>query len=130
MAVSTSATKSKVSSRGGSSISPSSGLGRGHRSRQPGKISGVALARGNSKQLALLQTSASASASSASRTSSTAGFGGIMGEHTVGSWRAKEDYLIKFSYIPPGASAAQAQLNSCADANLSQTLGRERGPNY
>ncbi|CAD7945208.1 unnamed protein product [Amoebophrya sp. A120] len=64
-----------------------------------------------SQQLSLMQTGTSMRKS-----------GNIMGEHTVGSWRAKEDYLIKYSYIPPGASAAQAQLNSCGDANLAQTL--------
>ncbi|CAD7950844.1 unnamed protein product [Amoebophrya sp. A25] len=67
-------------------------------------------------KLSLMQTTAQTSARA------TMGSGGIMGEHTVGSWRSKEDYLIKFSFVPPGATSAQAQLNSCSDANLAQTL--------
>lgn len=42
--------------------------------------------------------------------------------HQVGNWRAKEDYLIKFQYVPPGAAADGAILNSCSLSNLAQTL--------
>ena len=43
-------------------------------------------------------------------------------QHTVGNWRAKEDYLIKHQYIPPGAGPADAILNSCSLERLAQTL--------
>jgi TM2 domain-containing membrane protein YozV len=43
-------------------------------------------------------------------------------QHTVGNWRAKEDYLIKNQYIPPGAGPEDAILNSCSLSKLAQTL--------
>jgi hypothetical protein len=43
-------------------------------------------------------------------------------QHTVGNWRAQEDYLIKNQYIPPGGSADNAILNSCSLERLAQTL--------
>jgi hypothetical protein len=43
--------------------------------------------------------------------------------HRVGNWRGQEDYLIKYEFIPPGASVTQgASLNSCSLQRLSQTL--------
>jgi len=42
--------------------------------------------------------------------------------HTVGNWRAEPDYLITHEFIPPGASAKTAGLNSCSLSRLSQTL--------
>jgi len=43
-------------------------------------------------------------------------------QHTVGNWRAKEDYLIKHQYIPPGSGPENAILNSCSLERLAQTL--------
>lgn len=34
--------------------------------------------------------------------------------HSVGNWRQNRDYLVQYEYVPPGQSAASAQLNSCA----------------
>jgi len=42
--------------------------------------------------------------------------------HNVGNWRAEQDYLIRHQFIPPGASAKSASLNSCSLTRLSQTL--------
>mmetsp|Transcript_134106 Transcript_134106/g.286761 ORF Transcript_134106/g.286761 Transcript_134106/m.286761 type:complete len:588 (-) Transcript_134106:165-1928(-) len=42
--------------------------------------------------------------------------------HKVGNWRAENDYLIDFEFIPPGSSAKEALLNSCALTRLSQTV--------
>jgi len=42
--------------------------------------------------------------------------------HNVGNWRGQPDYLIKHEFIAPGASAKEANLNSCSLTTLSQTL--------
>jgi TM2 domain-containing membrane protein YozV len=42
--------------------------------------------------------------------------------HTVGKWRQEEDYLIKYEFVPPGSSPADAVINSCGLQRLSQTL--------
>mmetsp|Transcript_57712 Transcript_57712/g.91740 ORF Transcript_57712/g.91740 Transcript_57712/m.91740 type:complete len:535 (-) Transcript_57712:115-1719(-) len=43
--------------------------------------------------------------------------------HRVGNWRGQPDYLVKYEFIPPGASVTQgASLNSCSLQRLSQTL--------
>lgn len=42
--------------------------------------------------------------------------------HSVGNWRSKPDYLLKFQYVPPGATTQTALLNSCSLQNLAQTL--------
>lgn len=42
--------------------------------------------------------------------------------HKVGNWRAENDYLIDFEFVPPGGSAKEAVLNSCSFQRLSQTL--------
>lgn len=42
--------------------------------------------------------------------------------HMVGNWRGEPDYLISYEFIPPGASAADAKLNSCSFDRLAQTL--------
>lgn len=57
-----------------------------------------------------------------------AGLTGLQGcdakvpEHNVGNWRAEEDYLIKYAYLPPGAGPADSILNSCSLDRLAQTL--------
>lgn len=43
-------------------------------------------------------------------------------QHTVGNWRGETDYLLNFEFVPPGAPADEATLNSCALDYLSQTL--------
>lgn len=43
-------------------------------------------------------------------------------EHTVGNWRGQKDYLIAYEFVPPGGSAQDAKLNSCALDRLAQTL--------
>jgi len=42
--------------------------------------------------------------------------------HSVGRWRAEEDYLIKYEFVPPGSSPTEAIINSCGLKRLSQTL--------
>jgi len=42
--------------------------------------------------------------------------------HQVGNWRGQDDYLITYEFIPPGGSAKDAKLNSCAFEQLAQTL--------
>lgn len=42
--------------------------------------------------------------------------------HSVGNWRAEPDYLISFEFVPPGAPARDALLNSCALPQLSPTV--------
>jgi len=42
--------------------------------------------------------------------------------HQVGNWRGRPDYLIKHEFVRPGGSARNAQLNSCSDDRLSQTM--------
>ncbi|CAJ1450927.1 unnamed protein product [Effrenium voratum] len=43
-------------------------------------------------------------------------------EHSVGNWRQQDDYLVRFQFVPPGASAKEAVLNSCSLPGLSPTL--------
>jgi len=39
--------------------------------------------------------------------------------HKVGNWRMEEDYLVKYQFVPPGASSKEAVLNSCSVPALS-----------
>jgi TM2 domain-containing membrane protein YozV len=41
--------------------------------------------------------------------------------HEVANWRAEEEYLAKFQFIPPGSTAAEARMNSCAVPGLAPT---------
>lgn len=34
--------------------------------------------------------------------------------HRLGNWRAKDNYLQSYQYVPPGATTSQARLNSCS----------------
>mmetsp|Transcript_1908 Transcript_1908/g.4289 ORF Transcript_1908/g.4289 Transcript_1908/m.4289 type:complete len:502 (+) Transcript_1908:196-1701(+) len=47
--------------------------------------------------------------------------------HAVGNWRAESDYLIKFEYIPPGKSARDSVLNSCAYSDLAASTQCNEG---
>lgn len=38
--------------------------------------------------------------------------------HETGNWRAKDDYLVEYEFIPPGETEATATLNSCSVAGL------------
>lgn len=38
--------------------------------------------------------------------------------HEHPNWRTKNDYLIKFEYVPPGHNSSSAVLNSCAQTSL------------
>jgi len=42
--------------------------------------------------------------------------------HKVGNWRAEQDYLINYEFVPPGSDAGDAKLNSCSIGNIAQTL--------
>ncbi|CAK9044451.1 DDB1- and CUL4-associated factor 13 (WD repeat and SOF domain-containing protein 1) [Durusdinium trenchii] len=42
--------------------------------------------------------------------------------HSIGNWRQEEDHLVKFQFVPPGASSKEAVLNSCSLPGLSPTL--------
>lgn len=42
--------------------------------------------------------------------------------HSLGNWRQADDYLVKFQFVPPGASSKEAVLNSCSLPGLSPTL--------
>jgi len=42
--------------------------------------------------------------------------------HTVGNWRGEPDYLITYEFVPPGASARDAQINSCSLERLALTM--------
>lgn len=42
--------------------------------------------------------------------------------HTLGNWRSKESYLVKYEYIAPGEPASSAQLNSCTVKDLAVSL--------
>lgn len=42
--------------------------------------------------------------------------------HAIANWRAEPDYLIKYEFIPPGGSSADAKLNSCSINSLSTML--------
>mmetsp|Transcript_128037 Transcript_128037/g.362398 ORF Transcript_128037/g.362398 Transcript_128037/m.362398 type:complete len:353 (-) Transcript_128037:18-1076(-) len=39
-------------------------------------------------------------------------------QHEVGNWQAKPNYLETFRFVPPGADASRAKLNSCEDADM------------
>lgn len=41
--------------------------------------------------------------------------------HQVGNWRKEPDYLVQNAFIPPGSSARNARINSCAE-DLAPTL--------
>mmetsp|Transcript_108102 Transcript_108102/g.304507 ORF Transcript_108102/g.304507 Transcript_108102/m.304507 type:complete len:557 (-) Transcript_108102:70-1740(-) len=42
------------------------------------------------------------------------GCDGTIPSHTLGNWRAKQDYLVSYAYVPPGSQVVQATLNSCS----------------
>lgn len=42
--------------------------------------------------------------------------------HRTGNWRSEPDYLLSWQFIPPGGTAVDGVLNSCALASLSSTL--------
>lgn len=42
--------------------------------------------------------------------------------HSLGNWRQADDYLVRFQFVPPGASSKEAVLNSCSLPGLSPTL--------
>lgn len=42
--------------------------------------------------------------------------------HLIGNWRQADDYLVRFQFVPPGASSKEAVLNSCSLPGLSPTL--------
>lgn len=43
-------------------------------------------------------------------------------KHTLGNWREKESYLVKYEYIAPGQDSSTAQLNSCSVKDLATSL--------
>lgn len=47
---------------------------------------------------------------------------GTIPVHKVGNWRGQPDYLIKNSFVPPGAQLSQSYLNSCSTNTVSQTV--------
>jgi len=42
--------------------------------------------------------------------------------HSLGNWRAKPNYLNEYRFIPPGANAHDAILNSCAKKGVEPSL--------
>jgi TM2 domain-containing membrane protein YozV len=42
--------------------------------------------------------------------------------HKVGNWRAEQDYLINYQFVPPGSDEGDAKLNSCSMTHIAQTL--------
>lgn len=47
--------------------------------------------------------------------------------HNVGNWRGTTDYLVKYEFVAPGKTLAQATLNSCSGAVAAQLQCSGRG---